>query len=270
MIEGSMLKAIAFTMEEALALIYGVKLLEQQKGIIKAPGQVKEKLLALLPKKLSNEIENIGQRVEIEVAPAADYSGKESIFRTINEAIKNHTVLQMKYYSFSRDEVTDRFVEPYQLVFKDGFWYLVAFCHRNEETRLFRIDRIRGLEQTGQTFSSPTDYSYEEYMGAAWQMERGEEFSFSIRFFSRSARFVRETNFHPSQEIIEEPGGTVIFTAKACSLRSILRWILTFGDEAEVLEPPELRAMVTKTMTAGLERYSETNKRTDEIRNNRT
>lgn len=146
----------------------------------------------------------------------------------------------------------------------------MAFCHRNEETRLFRIDRIRGLEQTGQTFSSPTDYSYEEYMGAAWQMERGEEFSFSIRFFSRSARFVRETNFHPSQEIIEEPGGTVIFTAKACSLRSILRWILTFGDEAEVLEPPELRVMVTKTMTAGLERYSETSKRTDEIRNNRT
>jgi predicted DNA-binding transcriptional regulator YafY len=106
-------------------------------------------------------------------------------------------------------------------------------------------------------------------MGAAWQMERGEEFPFKVRFFFRSARFVRETNFHPSQEITEEPGGTVIFTAKACSLRSILRWILTFGDEAEVLEPPELREMVIKTMAAGLERYSETNKRTEEIRNNK-
>src|SRR5690606_34648776 len=124
MIEGSMLKAIAFTMEEALALIYGIKLIEQQKGLLKAPVQVKEKLLALLPKKLSNEIENINQRVEIEVAPAADYSGKESLFKEINEAIKNHTLLQMKYYSFSSDEVTDRVVEPYQLVFKDGFWYL--------------------------------------------------------------------------------------------------------------------------------------------------
>jgi len=268
MIEGSMLKAIAFTMEEALALIYGIKLLEQQKGIIKAPGQVKEKLLALLPKAFSNEIERIGQRVEIEVAPAADYSGKESIFRTINEAIKNHTVLQMKYYSFSRDEVTDRLVEPYQLVFKDGFWYLVAFCHRNQETRLFRIDRIRGLERTEQTFTPPADYSYEEYMGAAWQMERGEEFPFKVRFFFRSARFVRETNFHPSQEITEEPGGTVIFTAKACSLRSILRWILTFGDEAEVLEPPELRTMVVKTMAAGLKRYSGIENRKDENGNN--
>jgi hypothetical protein len=38
MIEGSMFKAIAFTMEEALALIYGIKLLDQQKGIIKSPG----------------------------------------------------------------------------------------------------------------------------------------------------------------------------------------------------------------------------------------
>jgi predicted DNA-binding transcriptional regulator YafY len=260
MVEGSMLKAIAFTMEEALALIYGIKLLEQQKGVIKAPGQVKEKLLALLPKKLSNEIESIGQQVEIEVAPAADYSGKESLFKEINEAIKNHTLLRMKYYSFSRDEVTDRIIEPYQLVFKDGFWYLVAFCHRNQETRLFRIDRIRGLESTTQTFSPPVDYSYEEYMGAAWQMERGEEFSFKVRFFSRAARFVRETNFHPSQEIIEEPGGTIVFIAKACGHRSVLRWVLSFGDEAEVLEPPELRAMMAKTMAAGLERYSKTNR----------
>lgn len=174
----------------------------------------------------------------------------------------------MKYYSFSRDEVTDRLVEPYQLVFKDGFWYLVAFCHRNQETRLFRIDRIRGLERTEQTFTPPADYSYEEYMGAAWQMERGEEFPFKVRFFFRSARFVRETNFHPSQEITEEPGGTVIFTAKACSLRSILRWILTFGDEAEVLEPPELRTMVVKTMAAGLKRYSGIENRKDENGNN--
>ena len=44
---------------------------------------------------------------------------------------------------------------------------------------------------------------------------------------------------------------------------------LFLGDEAEVLEPPELREMVIKTMAAGLERYSETNKRTEEIRNNK-
>jgi predicted DNA-binding transcriptional regulator YafY len=97
-------------------------------------------------------------------------------------------------------------------------------------------------------------------MGAAWQMERGEEFSFKVRFFSRAARFVRETNFHPSQEIIEEPGGTIVFIAKACGHRSVLRWVLSFGDEAEVLEPPELRAMMAKTMAAGLERYSKTNR----------
>lgn len=258
MVEGSiMLKSIAFTMEEALALIYGIKLIEQQKGILKAPEQVKEKLLAILPKKFSNEIENINQQVEIEVAPAADYSGKESLFKEISEAIKNHTLLQLQYYSFSSDEVTDRMVAPYQLVFKDGFWYLVALCHRHQETRLFRVDRIRDLDATEQKFSPPTDYSYEEYMGAAWQMERGEEFSFKVRFFSQTARFVRETNFHPSQEIIEEPGGTIIFTAKACGLRSILRWVLPFGDEAEVLEPPELRMTVAKTMAAGLERYYE-------------
>ena len=260
-----MLKAIAFTMEEALALIYGIKLLEQQKGIIKAPGQVKEKLLALLPKAFSNEIERIGQRVEIEVAPAADYSGKESIFRTINEAIRNHTVLQMKYYSFSKDEVTDRLVEPYQLVFKDGFWYLVAFCHRNQETRLFRIDRIRGLERTEQAFTPPVDYNYEEYMGAAWQMERGENFPSRFVFFFRSARFVRETNFHPSQESLKNRAGR-LSTAKACSLRINPPLDFDFADEAEVLEPRSLRTMVVKDNGGRIERYSGIENRKDEKR----
>ena len=255
LMEGSMLKNISFTLEEALALIYGLKLIEQQKGLIKTPNRVKEKLLALLPKKLSNEIENINERVEIAVTPAVDYSGKEKLFQQLNEAIRNNILLQINYYSFSRDELTSRAVEPYQLVFKDGFWYLVAYCHQRRDTLLFRVDRIRKLVTTDDKFIPPTSFDFEKYMGAAWQMERGEEFTFKVRFLDDAARFIKETTFHPSQQIEEEPDGALIFTARAGGQVSVLRWLLSFGDEAEVLEPPELRKMVIRTMTAGLRRY---------------
>lgn len=254
-LKGSVLKDITFTLEEAMALIYGLKLIEQQKGLMDTPTHALEKLMTRLPEGLRNKLGNIGDRVEIDVTPAVDYSGKDSLFKAIDTAIQEKNVLEIDYYSFSRDAVTTREVDPYKLVFKDGFWYLVAYCHQRHEVRVFRVDRIRCFKMTTDHFVFPTDFNFEEYMGAAWQMERGEEFCFKVRFFGEAARFIRETTFHPSQTITEEPGGTIIFTARAGGMRSVLRWVLSFGDKAEVLEPQTLRYMMAEVMAAGVKRY---------------
>jgi len=250
------LKDISFTLDEALALLYGVKLAERQRGLFRVPANLKHKLLSLLPKNLGDEIENIQERLEVSHGQTADYEAKGELFRAINQAIKNNRILRMKYYSFARDELTFREVEPYQLVFSEGFWYLVAYCHQREAVRLFRVDRIEYLEETGAVFELPSSFNYEDYMGSAWGMERGEEFSFSVRFYGDAARFVRETKFHPSQEIIEEDGRTIIFTAKACGLKAITRWLLSFGGEAEVLEPEEFKASVRRQAMSILERFN--------------
>ncbi|NLY75056.1 MAG: WYL domain-containing protein [Firmicutes bacterium] len=250
------LKDISFTLDEALALLYGVKLAERQRGLFRVPANLKHKLLSLLPKNLGDEIENIHERLEVSHGQTADYEAKGELFRAINQAIKNNRILRMKYYSFARDELTFREVEPYQLVFSEGFWYLVAYCHQREAVRLFRVDRIEYLEETGAFFELPSGFNYEDYMGSAWGMERGEEFGFSVRFYGDAARFVRETKFHPSQEIIEEDGRTIIFTAKACGLKAITRWLLSFGGEAEVLEPEELKASVRRQAMSILERFN--------------
>jgi predicted DNA-binding transcriptional regulator YafY len=231
-------------LDEALALLYGVKLAEGQRSLFRVPANLKHKLISLLPNNLSDEIDNIQARLEVSSGPTGDYSDKGELFRDLNRAVKNNRVLRMKYYSFGRDELTFREVEPYQLVFSEGFWYLVAYCHQREAIRLFRVDRIEHLEETGAGFELSPGFNYEDYMGSAWGMERGEEFSFTVRFYGDGARFVRETKFHSSQQIIEEDGGTIIFTAKACGLKAVTRWLLSFGGEAEVLEPEELKTSV--------------------------
>lgn len=254
-VEQFKLKDISFALDEALALLYGIKLAEQQKGLFRVPADLKLKLKSLLPENLSEEIENIQERLEVSPGQTADYEAKGEMFRDLNRAIKNNRVLRMEYYSFARDELTTREVEPYQLVFSEGFWYLVAFCHQREEIRLFRVDRIKRLEETGAGFELPPDFSYENYMGAAWGMERGAEFTLKIRFYGDGARYVKETKFHSSQEILEEDGGTIIFIAKACGLKAVTRWVLSFGDDAEVLEPEKLRDAVRKRLKAASERY---------------
>jgi predicted DNA-binding transcriptional regulator YafY len=145
--------------------------------------------------------------------------------------------------------------EPYQIVYRDGFWYLVAYCHLRDEIRLFRVDRIRKLEYGEGHFHKPVDFDLENYLGSAWQMERGEECVFRVRFWGGAARYARETRFHPSQEIQEMPDGSLLLTAKACSLKSVSRWVLQFGGEAVALEPVELREMVLNELRGAVGNY---------------
>lgn len=249
------LKKLSLTLEEALALIYGMKLMEKQRGPIRAGTELKEKLFELLPNQLRNEIEDLHKQVEVSAHTAVDYSEYGKLFKRINEAIREQQSLNMEYYSFSGGEVKTRTVDPYQIVYRDGFWYLVAFCHLRHEIRLFRVDRIRKLELTVQSFVKPPDFDLESYLGSAWQMERGAEFDFRVQLWGNAARFARETRFHPSQVIDETGDGSLILTAKACGLKSVTRWVLQFGGEAEVIEPVELREMVAGEVREMVKRY---------------
>lgn len=246
LVQGLVLSSVFFTLDEVLSLLCGLQLAARQRELFAAAAGVREKLLALLPNRLRQEAEDLSHSVEVKVEPAADYSRKQEIFRQLNQAIREGERLAMVYYTFSRDDLTERTIDPYHLVFRDGFWYLAAYCHQREEVRLFRVDRIQGLAPTGDRFPAGEGFDFDAYMGAAWSMERGLEFPFTIRLTGDAARLAGETRFHPSQKLSPIAGedGAVLFSARASGLRSIARWIMSFGGEAEVLAPEELRQYI--------------------------
>ena len=135
LVEQSRLKNLALTFEEALALIYGIKLLEKQRGLIRVGKGLQQKLSDLLPTQLRNEIVDLEKQVAVSVNTAVDYTDSGGIFKKLNEAIRQQSKVTMEYYSFTSDELTRRAVDLYQIVFQDGFWYLVAFCHLRQEVR---------------------------------------------------------------------------------------------------------------------------------------
>ena len=232
-----------------------LEVLEGHQGLWQVGNDVKEKLLELLPKTFREEIEDFQKRVAISQNSAIDYGEMGELFKKLNTAIRNGRQMLMEYNSFSSNELTCRTVDPYQLIFQDGFWYLVAFCHRREAVRLFRVDRIVSLKVDVGQFEVPGDFNIQEYMGSAWQMERGHEFIFKVRFRGEAARFIEETQFHSTQTVIKETDNTVLFSAKACGLNSIARWVLGFGSAAEVLEPIELQELVVRELREALQGY---------------
>jgi proteasome accessory factor C len=68
----------------------------------------------------------------------------------LSQAVADGEQLELDYYSFARDEMTTRVVDPIRVFHSLGAWYLAAYCHQAEGERLFRVDRVRALRTTGE------------------------------------------------------------------------------------------------------------------------
>jgi predicted DNA-binding transcriptional regulator YafY len=78
-----------------------------------------------------------------------------------------------------------------------------------------------------------------------------------LRFVPSVADRVAETIWHPSQAIERQGDGSLLWRATVAGTIEVRLWILSWGDEVEVLEPPILRDDVAGTLRRGLARYQD-------------
>lgn len=77
--------------------------------------------------------------------------GAPEMLDRLREAVDGGTQLRITYFTASRDETTERVVDPVAVHLHDGQWYVDAWCHRAQAPRTFRADRIESFEPTGVT-----------------------------------------------------------------------------------------------------------------------
>ena len=172
------------------------------------------------------------------------------VFGKIIAALKNNNRVSLLYHTVSRGEESRRVVEPYGLVCKRQNWYLVAYCHKSQEVRTFRVDQIRDVyPRVFEKFAYPADFSLKEHMGQAWGVIRSDQVCrVRLKFNAPVAHMPRTVTYHPSQEIEEElPDGSVAISFQVCGLIELTSWITQWGGNVEVLEPQELRDKVRET-----------------------
>jgi len=129
-----------------------------------------------------------------------------------------------------------RTVEPYQLVFRWSSWYLHGWCREREDFRLFKLNRMLELSVGETVFKprpspspiTPVQRVYPDCLQAAVR------FAPSVRW-----RLVDE---YGAGSFTQCPDGSLLFRRGFPGKEELLRWVLTFGAEAEILEPAELRA----------------------------
>lgn len=163
-------------------------------------------------------------------------------------------------YEGSEREPRDARVHPYLLQpsLQTHALYLIGFDQDREALRTFKVERIERLTVTPETFPPPDADALERALLRAWDIVGDQpEVDVVLRFSPLVAARVQEATWHPSQEVVEEPDGSLLWRARVAGTYEIKLWILGWGADVEVLAPPELRAEVSRTLAAALAHYGD-------------
>jgi predicted DNA-binding transcriptional regulator YafY len=134
--------------------------------------------------------------------------------------------------------------------------YLIGFDETRGAIRTFKVERILDLALTPRTFEPPEAGPLATTLRRAWDIIADQpETDVVLRFAPSVAARVREATWHPSQQVSEAADGSLDWRATIAGTIEVRLWILSWGDEVEVLEPADLRADVAATHARAAARY---------------
>jgi proteasome accessory factor BC len=162
----------------------------------------------------------------------------------IETAIFRRKTIVFDYYTMERDELGSRRVDPYQLLFRGGQFYLVGYSHERKAIRVFRLSRIRGkvgyATKAEHDFQRPADFDPRGYANRIdWQF--GDPVGTAEVWIGRRIAWQIERHFGRYGEMrpADDDGDRTFLTPYA-NARQLIAWVLGLGEHARVIGPPEL------------------------------
>jgi predicted DNA-binding transcriptional regulator YafY len=232
LMEGYYLPPLVFSPAEASALFLGARMLALQ-----AAGQLPhdaetalDKLAHALPDSSRQQVEELTRLIQF-VVPQERFNLDDPRLKKLQQAIREQHVIHIRYHSYSRDEMTSRNVEPLELSYSNGSWYVSGYCRLRQGIRGFRLERIETLELLPETFTAHIP----EDTVAPVVMVR-------IRFDANVLRWVRERQHYglASEEAVAD-SADCIMVYRLHTTQELKSWLLGWGAAAEVLSPPAFR-----------------------------
>jgi predicted DNA-binding transcriptional regulator YafY len=237
LVEGYYIPPLMFTEPEAIAMILGSRLLMQQAAgsLTQGAGQALSKITVALPDQVRAKAEALTSVIGF-ITPDAKFNLDDPQLLTLQKAIQEKRVIHILYRAYQKEATTERDVEPHQLFYSDGVWYLEGYCRLRKDIRAFRLSRIEAITTRQETFSKRR----------AAKPKQQKKTEIKIRFAEGFARWVRERQHYGFQSE-ESLADAVIMIYQVDDFSEITPWILGWGDGAEVLSPKELRQSLRET-----------------------
>lgn len=241
---GSILsEQLQLTYTELLGLCFSQKLVLPMEGTQWGDGYESaiEKLKSMLPKAALAFFEALDESFLVRHTAQIDYAPHDRTIRTLNQTIRQKTAVRLRYHPAGGMQRRESVFHPYGMMLYQSTLYCVGYLATSDAVRTLRIDRIESAAVLQQPFSLPSNFRLSDHFtGAFGVIQEDKPQRIDVEFSGWAAVNVREIQWHASQQILKDKGGTVTARFEITSTHELKRWILGYGRHARVLRPASL------------------------------
>jgi proteasome accessory factor C len=247
----SMDRPLRLGVDEASALLVGLRMLAEVGHAAADPGPADRSALSRTIAKLEAAAGEAAAP-SAQVAVQVDRVAERAVLETVGDAMSRGRRLHLSYYVPGRDEATERDVDPMRLLVVEGRAYLEGWCRRAEAVRLFRLDRMLGIDVLEVAAEVPAEAEPVDVDQGLFRPS-ADDVNVIIEL-SAYGRWVAE--YYPCESVAELGDGRLRVSLRTPDTRMIRRLALRLGEEGRVISPPELAAQIRQDALAALAQYT--------------
>ncbi|GAB2683880.1 WYL domain-containing protein [Saccharopolyspora gloriosae] len=242
--DAGMRRPLRMTASEATSLLVALRALADTPGIADTEA---------VQRALSKVEEAVGQAEPTGVV--VGLAGREGpmvpgVQEAVQRAVTEHRALAMRYYTASRDEISERTVDPMRLVIVDGRSYLEAWCRSATAVRRFRLDRIDAAEVLDEAAQPPREAEPTDFSAGLFRPMPDQPSA--VLELDPDARWVSE--YYPVDELAELEHGRIRVRMRYSDRSWMVRLVLGLGGQGRVVEPRDLADDVRRRAEEALAR----------------
>ena len=205
-------------------------------------------------------MQDLGEAMDIRL------SGPEALdeenFQIVLRAVQQRRPLEFNYRKQAAKAVEKRKLQPYQLVCANNRWYVIGHDPARHALRSFVLSRMADPEILAGEFKRPIEFKIKDYLKGSFGIFKGQDdFEVVIDLDKWAADVLRNRRWHPSQQIIDLPGGAMRVSFNLDNLEEVEPWVLGWGIHATVVRPKALVDRVQAMAQGILQRFGELGKR---------
>jgi predicted DNA-binding transcriptional regulator YafY len=245
------LPALSLSEGDMLALLIGSQALDAYRGSPAAShlSGIFQRLAAMLPQGITIEPEMLFNRFSVTAPPSRIVD--PGIWRSVVRGLCHHLKLEITYNRIDQDKGSRMGIYPYHLANLQGEWYLFAKCDGDGVVRQLALSRIKKAEVTDIPYQMPADFDVRKVTGGSFARATvGKTYTVKLLFSGGSANWVTERQWHPEQKLNRRKDGKTELQFPARGLYEVMRWVLAWGRDVEVLSPAELKRTVAEEVEA--------------------
>lgn len=250
----SLLPPTEFTVHETLSMLVLCHELGDDARGIPFQGHARlaaVKLLSNLPSHLREYVGELTESISLRIDPRNPLEGWRRHYVLLADAVRQRRQVRIDYHSLAEEQEISTLLSPYRILFNRRSWYVIGRSSLHRAIRTFNVGRIGKAEMLKSRYRIPPRFSLDRYFGNAWSLirEPGKRCDVVVRFQKMVAHNVAEVHWHKTQTTVWNEDGTLDFRVTVDGLGEIIWWILGYGDQAEVIEPRQLRKEIKKRIT---------------------